>query len=248
MRRRIGLLLMVGGVMLAVLTALLVSGISQRQRDAAAQVEMKRVVVATANIATGQVINEEMLGTRAYAAEAIPEGAVGSVEEVVNSFARTSIVEGQLITGILISSEKNKASLLDNIPAGKVGCAIPKTDVMSLNNLILVGNRVDVIATLQFDEQRRDDEDETERPSSQTVLQNVRVIHVAGGEGDGGAVVLECDHQQAVQLGLLKASGSVLDVTLRGAADKGEVVATDGATLNSEAVRSKFPIPEQLEP
>ena len=62
------------------------------------KVEMVGVVVAKSNIAPQTVIKEDMLQLKEVSAELVPAGAVTKVSDVLNTFSRTTIFSGDLIT------------------------------------------------------------------------------------------------------------------------------------------------------
>lgn len=251
MRKRMGLMLILAGVGLALVAGLTLMGISNRAQKAAAQVKQVQVVMATQDIPQGTAITSAMLVLKPFPAEFAPVAAVTGSGEAVNKFTVTNVVKDQIITAPLLSTTKQAGKLALNIPKGKVAFALPKSDLLSANDAIQSGDHVDVLVTFRVDLMSRagGNSQQEKRSTSQLTLQDIEVLDVLGGEGKGGApaVVMLLDHQQAVTLTLAKnAESSVIDLALRGSDDDHQQVVTDGETEDSEMTKFKFRKPQPL--
>ncbi len=258
MRKRMGLLLMMGGVVLALIAAVTVMTFASNARKAAAQVKQVEVVVAKQEIPQGTSITAAMLDSKAFPAEFAPEKAVSSAKDADGRFAATHIVTGQIITQPVLSTTKQAGNLSLSIPKGKVAFGLPKWDLLSANGLIKPEDHVDILVTFKLKLRGQGaGGSEDERHTTQTTLQDIEVLEVidgaaaAGAAGGGGpAVVLLLDNQQAVQLKLAidsqKDDMAFIDLVLRSADEDHKPVETDGATEDSEIVHWKFRKPAQI--
>ncbi len=256
MRKRMGLILILGGVMLSAMAFLLMMGISRNAQRASAEVKQVQVVIANQDIPEGTALTAEMLELKAFPAEFAPEAAVSGEQEAVSKFTVTRVVKDQIITAPILSTTKQAGALALSIPKGKVAYALPRTDLLSANSAIRPGDYVDVLVTFTVKAAVRagmngnNDEDLT---TTQKTLQNVQVLDLYG-EGAGGsagssgvsAVVFLLDHQQAVALKAAKDAGGIIDLTLRGSDDDRKAVTTDGETVDSQIVKWKFRKPQPV--
>ncbi len=251
MRKRMGLLLMLGGVVLAVIAALTMMAVTGNARKAAAVVKQVEVVVARQDIPQGTAITSAMLESKAFPADFAPQKAVSTLKEADGRFAATHIVTGQIITQPVLSATKQSGNVSLSIPKGKRAFGLPKTDLLSANGAIQPEDRVDILVTFKLKIiGRGGGSQDEEAHTTQTALQNIEVLDVMGDGGSGAsggpAVVLLVDPDQALSLKLAKDSGAVIDLALRSADDDGKEVETDGATEDSEIVKWKFRKPQPI--
>lgn len=255
MRKRMGLILMLSGVALAVMVGLMMANISRRAAAARPQIKQVEVVFATQDIAQGTEIKAEMLVRKPYPAEFAPAAAVSRAQDMVGKFTASNVVKDQLMTSALVSTTKQAGNLSQSIPKGKVAFPLPKTDLLSANGAIEAGDKVDVLVTYKMKVSSRTggEQSDSEWQTSQTTLQNLQVLDVgaggSGGAGQGGsaAVVLLVSHQDAVTLALMKNSDSAtVDLALRGTEDTGDKANTDGVTEDSTVVDFKFRKPQPI--
>ncbi len=260
MRKRMGLMLMVGGVMLAVAAAVMMMGVSQNAQKAAAKVKQVEVILAKQEIPQGTAITAAMLDRKPFPAEFAPAQAVSRLEDVDGRFAASHIVQGQIMTAPLLSTTKQSGNLSRSIPKGKVAFGLPQSDLLSANGVIKAEDHVDILVTfkLKIIGRAGNTGGEQEAHSTQMTLQNIQVLDVlnggggatGGSGGDKAAVVLLLDPQQAIQLKLAmdsqKDNMAFVDLVLRGAQDDHKQVTTDGATEDSEMVHWKFRKPQPI--
>ncbi len=260
MRKRLGLVLMCGGLLLAVVAAFMVMTVSNNARRAAAQVKQVQVVVTTTNIPQGTEVTASMLTTKPFPAEFVPDQAVSSVQDAVGRYSASNIVSGQIVTAPLLSTTKQAGQMSYSIPKGMVAYPLPATDLLTAGGAIQPGDHVNVLVTFNVKMVTRlssdSGTDQDEQPSTQQTLQNIQVLDVLGksssdsststGSSGGTAVVLLVTPQQAVTLKLAKDSGGMMDLALLPAKGGYTTVATDGETIDSEMVKYKFRKPQPL--
>jgi pilus assembly protein CpaB len=137
---------------MSVMLALLVSGIFYQITVRAnsprkEKVEMKDVVVATADLPVGSTIKPADLKVVQLPAEAFPKGGYSKIEEVVDrSVVSNIIAEEPLVTGRL--SEKNAGVGLSSvIPPGMRAVSVRVNDVIGVSGFVFAGTRVDILVT-----------------------------------------------------------------------------------------------------
>lgn len=271
MRKRAGLLLMLVGLMLASVAALLVLGMSQQaQQQAAQQIKQVYVVTVLKDIPENTILSPEMLAVKPFPAEFAPAGAVATVEETTGKYAGSKLFKDTILLRSQLSGTKRARDVASNLPPGKVAFWLPLPELIGSTGGLKVGDRIDVLLTVNFKSGGADQASQDKFYSTQTTLQNVEVFAVgtveqavdsgaqaagsgssssapargSGGSNEKGAIVLLVDHQDAVILKFVKDVDGVIDLVLR-SADDSQVVRTDGMSPDTLVDRFKFRVPLQ---
>ncbi|HXF50535.1 MAG TPA: Flp pilus assembly protein CpaB [Dehalococcoidia bacterium] len=144
----------------------------------AAQAATVPVVVAAQDIGIGQEITADMVEVKSLPTDIVVAGAFSKPEDVVGKNAAGLIEKGDQLSPTKVSqyyiprlNEDVKAPSLV-IPKGMRGFSVPVTEVTGVGGLLLPGDRVDVIAV--FDENENFD-----RAKAVVLLQNIMVVSVA---------------------------------------------------------------------
>ncbi|MEZ4673279.1 MAG: Flp pilus assembly protein CpaB [Caldilineaceae bacterium] len=125
------------------------------RQPATEQLNLQPVVVAAVNIPVRRTIDLLELTTRMLPMDAIPEGAVTSLEEVIGQMATVEvypnepILRHQLTTPDLVTRQ-----IALSVPDGKIVTSVPTTSQLVRNRLVRPGDRVDILATFDVDVQR----------------------------------------------------------------------------------------------
>jgi Flp pilus assembly protein CpaB len=103
-----------------------------------------KVVVAVQDIALGDKILETQVGLKDIAIAERPATAFGDTSLVVGQVARTSVLNGQLVTSVVL----NGGGAIDNIevPAGFVAMSVQVDQTTGVGTIIKPGDFVDVIS------------------------------------------------------------------------------------------------------
>jgi Flp pilus assembly protein CpaB len=274
-RKRAGILLIAGGLALASVTAVLVMGIA-RQAAAASQAQVRQVavVVAARDILDQTLVTADALEVKPFPADFAPPGALPSVELVVGKFATGFVPKGQVVVAGQFQSALPTPNLSDRIPGGMVVMWLPVPDLLANENVLKPGDHVDVLLTAPI--RAEDGDKQAANLSTQTTLQNVEIYRIgedelnappqstsgttqAGGSNTASAaprapsspsakkaIGVLVDHQDAVTMKFVKDSGGIIDLVTRSDAD-GQVVRTEGVTLDSVADRFRFRIPQPVQ-
>jgi len=133
-------------------------------------VEVKTVVVAKLEIASGQKVEAVQLKTVEWPKELVPEGAVEKLEDAVGKIARQPIQPGDVLTASRIASDLGGSHLAALISPTKRALAIRVDDVVGVAGFLLPGNHVDVIGVVR--------EERGNRYIANTVLTDVLVLAV----------------------------------------------------------------------
>lgn len=194
-------------------------------------VEMSAVVIATGNIAPGQVIDEKMVKVVEYEKSAVPEGAISDPNQVVGKSVRYPLAEKQIFveSAFPVGGGKGISAILEE---GKRALTVPTSADRAVAGFVKPNDHVDIILNVK---QRGPQQSAT----SKIILQDVRVLAVDasmsndGTPEDKGTVVemvtFLVTPEESELLTLAQNSGT-LSIVLRNPGDNA-VVKTKGASL-----------------
>jgi len=223
-------LFLAAGLVLAVLTGVALYGVAQQSAarpEAPAAANTVQILVAKADIAARTVLSPDLIARRDFPADLVPSGAVTTDAAALGQTTLVPIARGQaIVTGQLTSVEGAHGASL-TIEAGKVLVAFPISDPLTVNGLVNVGDKVDILATVAAGT------GDTAR-ATQTTLQNLEVLDVIGPTKDqpqrATALVFAVDHQVAIVLKYLRDSQATIDLAIRSRTET-QVVKTTSVDL-----------------
>lgn len=127
------------------------------------------VIVAAADLDLGTELKPEDLRVINWPANAVPAGAIATVDEVVGRGLIMPVIENQPILPMALASKEMGAGLPPAIPEGLRAVSVRVNEVIGVAGYVLPGTRVDVVATVNPSEQRGE-------MTSKVVLTNVQVL------------------------------------------------------------------------
>jgi pilus assembly protein CpaB len=147
----------------------------KQQSPGGAEVETVSIVVAAAPIPRGVTLSKEMLRTRQWPKEYVPQGAVLTIEEAVGRSVWIPLIENDTLVESKLGTIGAGRGLASLIPRGMRAITIQTPNVATgVAGFILPGNKVDVLWTVSQVAQK----DETGGGSTATLLQNVEILAV----------------------------------------------------------------------
>jgi pilus assembly protein CpaB len=264
---------MIGGLLLAVLSGLLVVSVS-RANNQAPEVRQVFVIMAARDIPELVPVSADALVVKPFPADFVPPGAIAAPEQAVGKFTTTRIVKDQIILNSQLSPTRRAGNVAASVPKGKVAIAFPGNDILSSIGAIRAGDRVDILLSLALPTQQsvapgappaqtnQSQVSSTSTISVQTTMQNVEVLAVGqeatapsnersvtgiGGRNPGLVITFLVDHQDALVLKFIKDSGGVIDLALR-SPDDNQAIQTDAVTLSTIYDQFKFRLAGPLRP
>jgi pilus assembly protein CpaB len=187
----------------------------------AAAIPTRPVVVAAADLQIGAELRREDLRIIEWPANAAPQGAFATLDEVVGRGLIMPVIENEPVMPMKLASKEAGAGLPPVIPAGLRAVSVRVNEVIGVAGYVLPGTRVDVLATLT---PTRDQIDVT----SKVVLTDVQVL-AAGTKveqsADGGkpmpvsVVTLLVNPTEAERLTLASTEGKI-QLALRNPLDR----------------------------
>ena len=138
------------------------------------------VVVALTSIPEHVRITQEMVQMASVPTEGVHPDAVKDMALVVGAISRTDIINGEQILAGRIINEESDAGLSYWIPENMRAVAIPVSEIVGVANYIQVGDKVDILATYEFEVDVPGQEEEETVQMTYTQLQNIEVVAVGG--------------------------------------------------------------------
>ena len=128
------------------------------------------VVVAKKNIERWELVDDSKVYARQVPDKLAHSKAFKNIEEVNNTIATAPILKDEVITSPRVTFPNIKTGLSRQVSPGKRAISIPADDSITVGKLIKPGDRVDVIAKLDYAGGKKD------KVIIRTVLQDVLVL------------------------------------------------------------------------
>jgi pilus assembly protein CpaB len=187
----------------------------------------KSVVVAATDLDIGTELRRDDIRMIQWPANAVPANAIGTPEEVIGRGLILPVIQNEPILPNKLASKDAGAGLPPAIPPGLRAISVRVNEVIGVAGYVLPGTRVDVVATVNPGDQRRE-------ITSKVILTNVQVL-AAGTKIDRETdknkpiavtvVTLLVDPDEAERLTLASNEGKI-QLALRNPLDKASTVTT----------------------
>jgi pilus assembly protein CpaB len=179
-------MLILGGLLLAGLTSMLVMGIAKQATDASrAPIRQVAVVTATRDIVDQTTIPPDALVVKAFPADFAPAGAVSDVNQVVGKLANGFISKDQVVVAGQLTTVQPPANLSERVPPGKVAIWLPMPDLLAGASVIKPGDRLDILLSVGLAAgggEQSQGGGQGGGLSTQTTLQNIEVFRIGQEE------------------------------------------------------------------
>jgi len=201
-----------------------------QQAKQSSEVPMRGVVIAAHDMSEGEKLDRLSLSLAQWPAGTAPDSAFTSIDSAVGRVVRVPVFKGEPIVPGRLAPAGTGPGLEVKIEPGKRAMALKINDVAGLSGLIQPNSRVDVLVTLQANQQQNIKE------QAKLFMNNMRVLSVGTQveRGDDGKPIqattatLEVTPEQAEQLAVAVNQGTI-QLVLRGYGDP-DSVTTPGAT------------------
>ncbi|MEQ8235604.1 MAG: Flp pilus assembly protein CpaB [Syntrophomonadaceae bacterium] len=181
-----------------------------------------QVVTAVQDIPANSTITDTMISLKPFPNELLNGKEIQSISDAVGKITPVALSNGEIILqSRLVKPGEGVQRLSYKVPNGMRAVAIPVSEVVNVGNMVKIGDRVDIIATVQPPGQSQS--------RAVVVLQNIEVIAVgsrfddqAPSTGEAAApvtVTVALDPQSTLRLKMAMESTN-FTFTLRSAADK----------------------------
>jgi pilus assembly protein CpaB len=181
--RRIGIVIMIAGLVVAVLAAWLVFTVAQRSRASVTAVQTVPqvfVVMAVLDIEPGRPVPAEAVAVKPFPKAFAPQGALTTLEELSGKYATTRLTRDQIVLASQVTSTRPVTSLTDSIPVGKVALWMPLPALLAQADMLRAGDKVDILLSLDLPTVRGAAPEARSAGglTTQTTLQNVELLFV----------------------------------------------------------------------
>ena len=234
------ILLIVGAMILALGAAF---GVNQMMRGsttpnaraaAAPAIDGPKVIIATRALPVGTILTAESLRYQAW-----PEGLVkpdqyyiegqADLSALAGSVVRVAVPAGAPVTKGALVNPQDRGFLAAALGPGMRAVSIPLSAEQGVAGFVFPGDRVDLLMTLQFENQNENDGDKTKLYTTETIVRNLRVLAVdqrSVPTDENGAstpaiystVTIEATPQIAEKIAVARSAGT-LSLALRSIAD-----------------------------
>jgi Flp pilus assembly protein CpaB len=254
------------GVIVALVVAATVFFALQASRLApAADVELRTVVVAAADIAARTPITEADVTTRELPADPTNAHAFTSVDEAIGRVTGGPVASGQLMGPTVLASTAEGMTYSILAPGEAFDPNGPDWRAVSVNvpasnavgGTLASGQLVDLIVTMPLnpatgeeapeEEEAADDEEADDEgplmsgPSTKVTLQSLPILF-----RDGDIYILRADLETVEKIAELVASGGHFTFVLRPEEDE-RTAETEGSTIDQLVEEYGFPLPRAIE-
>jgi Flp pilus assembly protein CpaB len=221
-----------------------------------AEVEMRTVVVATADIGARQPITAEAVTTREVPADPTNSHAFTSVDAAVGRMSGVPITAGQLIGPSVLASTTEGMTYSILAPGEAFDPGGPDWRAVSVTvapgnavgGTLAPGQRVDLIVTMPINPQAGQEGEPAEPaepapvallagPSTKVTLQAMSILY-----RDGDIYILRSDLATAEKIAELTAAGGTFTMALRPEEDD-RTAETEGSTIDRLIEEYEFPVP-----
>jgi len=143
------------------------------------------VLVATQDILkdtpVGEIISKKLVEVKKIPLRYVVTGYITSLDKYQDYFVSNQINKGEQITPVKFIKPSDITFSFE-VPEGMVAISIPFNEVVGVSNLLTVGDRVNVIATFQPEQEQQTQQQNTSAQTSDTSVSQSNDI----GNGNGG--------------------------------------------------------------
>ncbi|WP_120717473.1 Flp pilus assembly protein CpaB [Tsuneonella amylolytica] len=251
------LLLLVGALVIAVITAMMArsmfAGASAPQAEAAPVPAGPKVLVAQRVLPTGTIITADAIGFQPWPAELVKDAyfleGESDVSKLLGTVVRFPVTAGEPVTQGSLVKPGDRGFLAAALGPGMRAVTVPVSDKTGVAGFVFPGDRVDLVLTQTVEG------DGGNLKASETILRNLRVLATDQSttqdkDESGGTIVkqsrtvtLEVTPKIAEKVSVAQTIGT-LSLSLRSIADsqseleraiaQGDVKIPDGATPQEE--------------
>lgn len=239
------LVLILIAVVIAGAAAYVARSLMQEQPAQAEIIEVRRdttttgILVAAADLPIGTIVEQDHFRWQPWPEDALDErymveGSLDLNEGVYGRVIRSSLLEGEPVTGGKLVGPGERGFLAAVLSPGHRAITVPITQTSGLAGFIFPGDRVDMILTHQIEDARQQ-----RQQVSETVLYNLRVLAIDQRTNNqenqplpGSTVTFEVKPKIAEMVALVMQMGD-LSLSLRSLSDQAQSE-DEGATVNPE--------------
>lgn len=136
------------------------------------------VVVAAMDIPIAVQLEAKHVAVVSWPVDHVPAGSFGDPKKVIGKTIRQNIVKGEAVLAERLADEDLGQGLAALLADGMRAMAVEVDAVVGVAGFVQPGDYVDVITTMQADDETRKERNDEAAKVSKIILQNVRVLAV----------------------------------------------------------------------
>jgi len=254
------LILLIGVLLAAVAFVSIIFVFNNQSNQAPEGVKTTSVVVATKDIPLGETIAADMIGTKQIAVVDKKADQYADPGEIIGQVVRTDVTAGAIMTQAMFVGS-GAPNLGKDLPSGVRAMAVRVDGVTGVGTLINVGDRVDVLITIEMTPvsvtpgegdaaPQVQAQDALKGASSKVLIQNVEVRGVVGTvpattDGTTTATGDPLTAQQIVVLAVTPQQAEVLQFVQQQAMTMGTAQPANNLTLVLRSPKDKEAPPDE---
>ena len=258
--RRTGLLFIILGLLLAVLSGVGVFRLLQQQAaPAPTPVPAARIVVAAQDIPDRTAVQASMLTLKDWPQDMVPVGATTESQDLIGKITSGRIVAGEPVLLSKVSSETATSGLAPTLPPGLVAMVLSLSPVAAVGGAVRTGDSVDILLSLDYGVYNEQGDESKDLHTTFYSIQDVPILEALipasaktetgtlgatsqASMGSAVVVTILVTPQDALLLKYAREKGTI-DLVLRSPQFHDQVV-TDPVYL--EYIMRRFELPEPL--
>lgn len=203
-------------IILSLLTAGSVYYYLQNLEESFDTTEYVNVFAAVKDIPLDTKIAREMFTEKKVPVEYAHHNSVIDIVQVEGKIIKVPLVAGETLLKSHIAGERGEDGLAYTVPEGKRAIAVAVNEVSAVANMVLPGDRVDIIVTLDLEEKKADGSEQGITKNG-FLLQNLEILAVgsrmkrsSNGKGNEiSTVTLAVNPEDAPRLALASERGTI---------------------------------------
>ncbi len=162
------------------LTAVAVNFYLKSLTEATSNAQIRRVAVAAARIPARTLVTADMISFKNIPVEFVHSNAVSDASRLVGFTTRAEVEAGeQMLSSKLAPKQNSGSSLAYTVPLGLRAISVAVNEQSGVAGLLTPGDRVDVIGTVDVEEQSKDPNvKNVKHTMTHLILQNIEVLAV----------------------------------------------------------------------
>ncbi len=181
--KRSGLILIVVGLILALVSVFGVLSISKNQTAVVptpTPVPIVKVVVATQNIAERTMLQSSMLTLKDWPADLLPTGTISKIQDVIGKVTSTPLAAGEIVLINKVSTEQTAVGLAPTLPPGLVAMSLGVSSMSAVGGAIRQGDSVDILVSMEYSIYTEQGDESKPMQSTFYTIQDVPVLAISG--------------------------------------------------------------------
>jgi pilus assembly protein CpaB len=263
-RKRIGVVLIVLGALLALGIGVYVYVTAAQTAEIARQTPTQDVVVAVVELPERMPVAAASVAIAKVPAVMVPASAATKLNDVVGKYPLTRIYRNEIVIQDKLADTAGRAGPSFALKEAMVAVTLAGSDLLTPTGAVRPGDRVDMLLTLSLTKAPAPAGAQGDQATAagasipavtQTLLQNLEVLQIgnfpAAGQANSGAagkgsITFQVSHQDALILKWAKDSGGVIDYALRHPDDR-EPVTTDPITASYIFKKFNFQLAQPIQ-